>query len=789
MSGIRQIAGLLTGVAFGFLGPGFSAGRFAAGQLLGDLFFGEGQPAQQGSTLGDLNLQQQGEYGRFLFEYFGTIKTQGIGIIDCRHVDGKAAPIEVVEETTGGGGGTGKKAVQPETINQVGYLSAAFGWGKGIWRTDKLIWQDGGGERVIYDRDGATDAEKGYVLTDEFDTLGNLVAELSDGLELWRGWPTQPTSATREAWHPEGVSADRGIAYTILKNFRITQTGTLTCIGTRLQPDGSAFNDSREIVEYRIEAAGVPARRHHLTQITGTVSGWAITRREAAIESISKIATLGLYDCPVPVDGLLQDRSRANPLYHPIPESDLGAQVWSGNDDSPPDLIKIQMRNIRDFPSQVVLRYQDMNNNWEEGTAIARMETAQHENVVEVEFPAAGEGEAMTRLAYVILYEGWAGAYDAEISTLPKHTRLAPGDVVLAQANNRVYIFRAAEWHHAPEGLIVVAGPAYDGGVYGQYKVTEQFVAPPLAVSTYDAPEVILLDTVALDNTMAESAGMLVAAGVQSGALWPTRGAQVQFSDASLGYVDLPRRATIGTLQDTYTVGDPTRFDYGTVLTVAFNSVNDALADASEDDVLNKKANTLALGELILQFTQATQVSPTTWDITGLLPARKGSDYIESVASGSRVVKLTDESGAQSPAVVFHALPYSAIGSEIEYTALMNTSAAENDGTQTFTYEGNNLKPLAPSRVRIVERDLSTLRLMWDERTRSEDGASWALRPASDPTRFEVEVEGVTKTVSALEAEFAASEFGGTIPSVIDGSVTGLNDIVGRGFAREFSSL
>lgn len=616
--------------------------------------------------------------------------------------------------------------------------------------------------------------------------IHNVTAEISDGLRLYRGLWSQPTDSVRESWHPEGVNADRGKSYILLNHFEVKSTGRLTA---RVR---SPITGRKEILTAKCLQAGIPPSRLNFTQLTGDIRGATVTQREGANGLIEKLLMECQFDI-ANIDGLLTDRNRANPVYWTIPVGDLGAHEWSGNGEDVPDSITIEMANPTEFPSAVTVRYRNISNNYETETVTATRQTATHVNVVTVEFPFVFTPEEALRLAYVILDEAWMAQWQGTVSLLPAHLRAAAADVLIVpDEDNAPRVFRIQRQKISDDDLIECVGPAYDGGVYGQYRSIDIPERPVPGVKVYAAPLSAVWEGVPLDDTMAAKPGVLSCASTDGA--W--NGAILRSDETSgLGMQTLPYRATMGTMLTAYTYDpeDTTEFSYG--VTIRVRLAYGGLAPTTEALARNREANSMVLltdnGALYIQFIEATQVNATDWDISGIIPGRKGSEYVTGASIGDTCVLLTDEDGVRDSAITWIELPMRLLDTDIDYTMEANSTAMTNDGTHTIHFDGDTLKPLAPVRVRLVERTATSVRFAWDERTRYETGASWALTRQSDPTKFRVVANGVVKIVTDTEVTYFDSDFVGVggLPSSLSGTVQQQNTLVGNGWAATFSGI
>ena len=799
MGAIGRAVGTL-GLTFlgGMLGPAsFAVYGSAIGSMVGGFLFAP-TGKMEGFRLGELDYETS-EYGVSINRFFGTMRTAGIAI-DGRHVGGVARCIREEKKTEKKGdlfgiGGT-------EVTEYKYWLSVAIQWGFGPLIVEKIWFEDNKEKKLIFNRAGTTNEEKGYVLTPVTDSFGRVVAEVSDKLDLFHGYATQPVSSYLQSQHGGEAPAYVGKSYAVFKEFRL-RNGAGKFMALVRDPNNQ---NRRQIIERSLSECDYPAARTWLDGMNEPISahstggGAVLSNSENVGDFASKIALLSLQDLGH-VDGLLQNRPRANPLYHQLSLSELGAAPWSDGDNET-ELIKFQPVSVYELPSALRINFQDINLNYEKNWVRSSRETAAHENEFSIELPVASTLQEMQYLCDVILNEYWVANATLEIQLLPGRLNVGVGDVLLVPDDGGAqlvyYPMRVTEQSVSPDGIIACKGPLYDWAVYGQSRPMPGLVIPPDVVSVPSVPVVGVFDVPALSDAMAETAGVMVAVCGARGSYWAN--AVFAPSNASLPRLDFLTEATLGEIVTGFSF-DEIECGQITNRVIRLRLENGELAPCSESAMRNNFANELAIqtatGCHVLRFGDAVLTNPATgeYEITEILAGRYGTDHTLSIPAGSKCVLLRDASGALAQGVSFLNLPDTQISQSVVYTVSTDTENPKTTGTQTLVCRGETLKPRSVVNVRVKSRAASSIRLEWNARTRYEQGASWAMTRPSDGDNYEVRLlDGamvkLTKTVTnSTEAHFTHAELMavfGSLPAQISGEVRQISARVGLGHKESF---
>ena len=793
------------GVAGGFVG---GATGFSVGMMLGNALFGPQPKVASQPPLEGLRVPNTA-YGGYVADFYGVCRTAGTWI--DASPDGGISIVRGEQRVKGGTGGRQKQTTK--TYNY--FLTAAYGLGEGLLQVDR-IWAD---TKLIYNRDGATRDARGFELVNET-SGGQVTAELSEGLRLYRGSRRQRPDSVLAALHGGSVPAYRGTAYFVLNNLDLSKFGnrvpTITALVRRVTAQGQTVDDAAQIVTLHALKAGLRADELEITQLAGkTIPGCFQNGRGGArnlIEQVARWHYCGIVD----VGGVMRDYSRSNPTRHVLKWSELGAVEWSGAAGAGERRVKFgrTRKATRELPTHMILKRPDPGLNWELGSVEDIWQTAPgfdgsgvsayKPQEIELQI-VANDGEAAPRVGIwkdEMLQAREGGTVVLDIDRI----QIAPGDVLdvpTDETESEWVSLLVTEQTLGTSGLLTCIGEGWDGEIYTRQRDLMTFVRERPGVEVYEAPTVALVDTATLREGDLDSPTWIVAASARTGARWSGARVELTWPGGGKDIAQIEARATMGSLLDDFALGQSATFDWTRVLRVQLDYGN--LSSATESEVASG-ANLLAVGNRLVRFVEAVELAAEagTYELSGLLDAQYGTDWTGAVPSGASVVLLADESGALAPGFDALHLGRARIG---QVAQIKVTSGGDDAKTTELArgFVGNNLKPLAPARAQ-VSRSGGTVTIEWDARTRyPDDCADWGqtgIAPRfSDGGRgglsFEVELldgagevklsrrvegDGPHLTTSWSEGEIAAAGLGA---AAVRGRVTQIGGI-GRGFAREF---
>jgi hypothetical protein len=654
-------------------------------------------------------------------------------------------------------------------------------------------------QSALYDLLNGVGTAQGIQFTPVYGAVtGKLIGEISDTIHLWYGSEEQPVDSAEAAWYEDGVSADRGITKIVFVGYGPLEIGAQLKVILR-----NNLNEKKSIIKERLGRAGWPATRVNLRSIPDSKDiGWWVDGKEPARVLCELVASKAIHDlaCMSTADGFcLTDISRSNPTYISLTEGELGAYSNDGGRGQATSSGSISMETAAATPRDFKINYRDYSLDFADTYAKSTWPDATGKSQ-EVTAPLVSKLQGVQDWCDVTHCELMAARGTHNLVLMPHRAEVASGCVLIVpdksgSSPNGVEYLRVLKAPRRDDGCMECQCVPYDPAVYGRHKSVEQVVANYATVIDYQLPEIVIADGVALTDYMAGQATVIMAASLDR--IKPYGGVVVRSNPA--GYFDdirLPIRGSVGETVTSYTYGDDDMygFDYDTTLRVTLYSGELVSAD-SEDDVTTKHCNVLWWGGTYLAFVAATPVAPTggipagTYDITGIMPGLRGSDYVRTIASGATVVKITDEFGVFDPGLYFAPIPISRVRVPLQYRMIMIADNSKTSDYVDFEVTGNTLVPIAPSSGILKGSDGAggyVVKVIGGTRYAESYDAFWAngtnIRQ-SDPLQFTMELlDGsdvvATKTVtpSTPEADFVwtAAELTtafGSVPGTLTGNV------------------
>ncbi|RME65089.1 MAG: hypothetical protein D6782_06970, partial [Alphaproteobacteria bacterium] len=147
-------------------------------------------------------------------------------------------------------------------------------------------------------------------------------------------------------------------------------------------------------------------------------------------------------------------------------------------------------------------------------------------------------------------------------------------------------------------------------------------------------------------------------------------------------------------------------------------------------------ANAALVGSEIVQFTTASLTAPGRYRLAGLLRGRLGTErFMAAHGAGTRFVLLNG-------AVVAIERTLGALGAPRQFKAVGPNESIAAVPASSFTYDGENLRPLSPVHVRADRAPNGDATLTWIRRSRQGfdwvDGADAPL--AEESERYELDI-------------------------------------------------
>jgi len=460
--------------------------------------------------------------------------------------------------------------------------------------------------------------------------------------------------------------------------------------------------------------AGLKTSQIDITALISTnVAGYAIAREVSTRQALLPLQTAFSFD-GVESDGKIKFVKRGGTSIETIPETQLAARAAGAEI---PDLITTRRTNEKELPNAVVVSYADNANDHQQGMQRATRLITKSELVSSIELAISMTDDEARQIADILLYQSWLTRHLREINLSRRYLFLDPGDVITVPTTSATFELRIGEITFEESGVLTVRGvdesaATFSSGATGG--ISDPTQTPPgligsTALELLDLP--LLRDQ---DNF----AGFYAAArGLTT--IWP---GCVLFKSLDGGesfneIQPILNNTPMGAATTVLASGPTTIFDE--VNTVTVRLIGGTLNSDSEINVLNG-ANACVIGKEILQFKIAALDPDGSYDLSGLLRARRGTEqHIGTHATGdtfvllqsSSVNRITNSLGELNIARIFKA---PTIG-----LALIDADQVN------FTDTGASLKPLSVVHVTVTRNvpAAGDITIAWIRRTRI--GPEW----------------------------------------------------------------
>lgn len=408
-------------------------------------------------------------------------------------------------------------------------------------------------------------------------------------------------------------------------------------------------------------------------------------------------------------------------------------------------------------PQTITIAHYDPARDYQTGLQRARRPGAGNRSD-RIELPAAIDADAAKAIAERSLARAEAARERREIALEWSAIRIVPGDIVTIAGVSGTW--RVARW--ALEAMVVMlelirldhAASVPLSASAGRALLSEDRVHGPTVLHVFELP--------GLDDRIVDTPRLLVAAaGTSDG--W-RRAALLISTDNGARWMpggSTAPAATIGTLATPVTSRPATLRDLSTVIDIDLAHGGMAL-ESADDRALDTGANLALLGNELIQFGRAEQISETRWRLSRLLRGRRGTEAAAgSQTIGDRFVVIVPDELATIDS------PVAAIGSPVR---VMASGIGDVSGPveAVIIPTGVSVRPPSPVHVR-AQSIGGSLSIDWVRRSR----AGWRWIDGADAPLIE-ESEAYSVTVARPTGVQLRTE--STLPTAViedDGSFNG----------------
>lgn len=537
------------------------------------------------------------------------------------------------------------------------------------------------------------------------------------------------------------------------------------------------------------ERVGLSASDIDVSQLTDTLGGYALARRESVRSAIAPLQIAYAFDA-LESDNVIEFVQRGGAVVATIAEEDLAARVYG---ETPP----AKVANVRmletELPREVSVQYLDGNADYQTGAQYARRLTGASSEVMSIDLPLVLTSQQAERIAELVLYERWAGRNQQEIALSREYADLEPTDVISVESDGATYTVRITDVS-AAGGLIKLRSVTEETVVYSP--VSSGVSAPdPVTAVGVAGPTVLRVLDIPLLRDVDDGAGFYAAAagyytGWRGAELWRSSDAGVSYERTQVAFLTSSVMGAATTVLADFH-GKNTFDEHSTVDVQVFGG---ELSSTTEADVLGG-GNIAYIGGELVQFKNATLIGSGQYRLSGLLRGRRGTEqYMSTHAAGEQFVLLSASSTQRV------GIPTADIGIQRLFKAPSFGQALSDAVTVDVTPAAVGLDPLSPVHLG-GGRDASlNLTITWVRRTRI--GGEWRdyvdAQLGEDSEAYEVEIWDSTfatlkRTVTGLTSATTTYSAANQVTDFVSAQATvyvrvyQVSAAAGRGFALQGS--
>ncbi|WP_444905091.1 phage tail protein [Microbulbifer sp. CnH-101-E] len=503
------------------------------------------------------------------------------------------------------------------------------------------------------------------------------------------------------------------------------------------------------------ERAGLPFGKFDTTLLEGYVSGMQISNEAPAFEHIQELAKAFFFDPVNRGDSLVFTPRGAEPVMT-IDENDL---IGDSDDEktrrSPEEIVRVLNLNYYDAEGGIDTCKQ---------TSDRSIDT-RGEGEKNIETPLVLESDQAAQIAVImhkVMIEEQRG--DFEVTLPDNYLKLTPGDVVLFRGDRCRIDEVSLDNGEQKVKLIHDRKSAYQSQAFGVAPMAPPAPVPLVPGSTY----IQFIDAPILASGDDSQLGYYVAIAGSNSA-WG--GATVALSlDGGQNYIESDNtdiEAVMGELTTSLASHKPEIPDTHNRVQLRLYDSGDALENRTLSDLLNR-LNRALIGNEIVSFGEAEEISPGLWELAYFLRGRLGTTPTNHPA-GTRFVLL------ERNTINFIATERYNLGQTLTFRATSIGSGKET--TTSGTFNGESHTEPAPANLS-AHRANGQLVIQWLGVGRLGG------RAAYDQSQY---FSGYRVTVNGQNTDTTATTLTITDPGTATIKASQLNSITGPGPAAQIS--
>lgn len=449
---------------------------------------------------------------------------------------------------------------------------------------------------------------------------------------------------------------------------------------------------------------GIPAEMVDVSEINEEILGYAISRSVPVRTVIEQLMVVHRFDA-VDSSGKMKFVPRLNAPLITL-DSDYLAAHEMGSDT--PELMPITRRDETELPMVVITKYLDRDADYEVGAQAAARMTGFSLNEFTYDLPMVLTADQAKKVAEVGLYSAWATRTTSQVSTTVKYQKVEPTDLVAIDGNTMRVLGKELTGNR-----VTLKGEWENNVVYTQEATVPETEFVPQTIPYLSGTQVAFLDIVALRDSDSNSGFYIAANGYGEG--WP--GCVIYKStDLGVSWIQMAvitEPTIMGIILDPLPAASDATSHYTTAFRV---SVGDSTLDTITEAALLNGANVFCVGDEVIQYRVASEISAGIYLLTGILRGRRGSPVV-SHAVGSRFVGLSSFSTQRI------AMDSAEIGLQRIYRAVTIGRPLSTGVNYRFTNTGNALECLSPVQVGKGIDGSGNIQIHWTRRARL--GGAW----------------------------------------------------------------
>lgn len=461
-------------------------------------------------------------------------------------------------------------------------------------------------------------------------------------------------------------------------------------------------------VEEIAAAAGCDAARIDTSRLQMMLDGFILAERvsaRAAIEQLMKAYFFTLRER----DGILMALPRTSAEIATV-EAEECLPLTEGE-----RRVAYQLERAEDLMLPETLEVHALNRLQRYGTHVqsARRGTQAANEVTAVRVAlvlSEAHGRAM---AETLLADRWVERSRVTLQLPMRYAMLEPGDVLSLVDGSAVHRLRVHQVQHGRPGMVRVRG------VIDAAEAWDGYIAPTVgsegaAITPPSTTRLEILDIPALPGETQDALTVRLAV---AGTARNWQGATVLrtgMAGEDEILAETATAATMGACVDALPAASAATRDRIHTLDVALLGEAE-LASTTEAALLNG-ANLALVGDELIQFGEATLLSPGKYRLSNLLRGRLGTEWaMASHVAGERFVLI-------NAALIRLNLPTTALGQWWSFRAVTAGTALTGGIESTTTIVGRSLQPLSPVHATAVRDGSGQVTFRWVRRTRIDGG-------------------------------------------------------------------